>query len=77
MLKKTTRGLTACAIVAVMPALAACAPATSSTATEREICIGWADSLFRPSRADTYETAARLTGQYNQQAAYCPGLGPK
>lgn len=77
MLKEIVRGLIACAIVAVMLQLAACAPATSYSATEREICIGWADSLFRPSRLDTYPTALGLTRQYDSQAAYCPGLGPK
>lgn len=77
MLKEIVRGLTACATVAVMLPLAACAPAISHTATEREICIGWADSLFRPSRQDTYPTAVGLTRQYRLQEAYCPDLGPK
>lgn len=77
MLKKTVRGLIACGTVAVMLLLAACAPVTSFTATEKAICKGWADSLFRPSRADTYDTAMGLTRQYGQQAAYCPGIPPK
>lgn len=77
MQKKTGRGLIACATVAAMLPLAACDLPKSSTATERAICIGWADSLFRPSRADTYETAVGLTRQYRQQAAFCPGMGPK
>lgn len=77
MLREIVRGLTACATVAVMLLPAACAPATSVTETERTICVGWADSLFRPSRQDTYPTAVGLTRQYGQQAAYCPGLGPK
>lgn len=77
MLKKIARGLTACATVAAMLLLAGCAPKMSATATEREICIGWADSLFRPSRKDTYPTAVGLTRQYDQQAAYCPGVKPK
>lgn len=77
MLRKIVRALIACATVAAMLQVASCAPVTSNTATERAICIGWADSLFRPSRQDTYPTAVGLTRQYRQQEAYCPGLGPK
>lgn len=76
MLKEIARGLTACALVAVMLMLASCAPPTSTTETEREICLGWYDSLFLPSRQDTPATAELLTRQHWQQVAYCPGVGP-
>lgn len=57
----------------MMLLLAGCGPATSSTATEREICIAWRDSLIRPSRADTDDTQAALTSAFWVQAAACPG----
>lgn len=61
----------------MMLLLAACGPATSSTATEREICIAWRDSLIRPSRADTEDTQAALTSAYWVQAAACPGAAAR
>lgn len=56
---------------------ASCAPPTSSTATEREICIAWRDSLIRPSRADTEDTQAALTSAYWVQGAACPGAAAR
>lgn len=75
MLKEIARGLTACALVAAMLVLASCAPPTSATATEREICLGWYDSLILPSQQDTPTTAEGLVRQYWQQSAYCTGIG--
>lgn len=70
--KEIVRVLTACAATFMLLLLAGCSPPTSATATEREICTSWRDSLFRPSRRDTAETQAALTSQFWVQGAACP-----
>lgn len=70
--KEIVRALIGCAVTYAMLQLAACSPVTLSTATEREICIAWRDSLFRPSRQDTAGTQAGLTSAYWVQGAACP-----
>lgn len=77
MLKKTGRGLTACGVMCMTLLAAGCGPATSSTATERELCIAWRDSLIRPSRSDTAGTQAALTSAYWVQAAACPAAAAR
>jgi hypothetical protein len=53
---------------------AACSPMTVATATERELCIAWRDSLPSRSRADTNQTQAEIGVAYDVQAAACPGF---
>lgn len=64
------------AFASVSSLLAACDPAASYTETERARCEAWASTLFRPSRADTEETALGLTAQYDIFRAACPGIEP-
>jgi len=71
-MKRIARGLRS--FVAALMVLAGCAPAPSSTATEREICLAWRDSLFLPSRSDTTDTAHGLMRQRDMGVAACPGI---
>jgi hypothetical protein len=64
-------------VTCMMLLAAGCGPATSSTATEREVCIAWRDSLIRPSRSDTAGTQAALTSAYWVQAAACPAAAAR
>ena len=68
---KTARVLTVSVIGSVM--LTACAPMTSSIATEKAICDAWEDTLFLPSRGDTEVTATGLTRGNQVHAAACEG----
>jgi hypothetical protein len=43
-----------------------------ATATERELCIAWRDSLPTRSKSDTEETRAEIGRAYDVQAAACP-----
>lgn len=53
--------------------LSACAPTMiADTATERELCIQWRDSLPTRSRSDTEQTRAEIGRAYDIQAAACP-----
>lgn len=53
--------------------LASCAPMTpEATATERELCVQWRDSLPGRSRSDTEQTQAEIGLSYDLQAAACP-----
>lgn len=61
--------LSKCVGLCLMLVLAGCATPRSYTATE--ICAVWEESLFRPSRADTHETAVGLTQMYKDQEAAC------
>ena len=44
----------------------------TTTATERELCIAWRDSLPTRSKSDTEETRAEIGRAYDVQAAACP-----
>lgn len=67
MLTRSATALTLCL------GLAACAPTTdAATATERELCIQWRDSLPSRSVADTEQTQAEIGLSYDLQAAACP-----
>lgn len=73
----TVRVLMLSATVCALAVPSGCATAPpSSTATEREVCLSWADTLFYPSRADTPQTADWLMGQIGTQADACPGFPP-
>lgn len=53
--------------------LVGCAqPTPEATATERELCIQWRDSLPTRSKADTEQTQAEIGLSYDLQAAACP-----
>jgi hypothetical protein len=47
-------------------------PTPAVTATERELCIAWRDSLPTRSRQDTKETQEQIGIGYDVQAAACP-----
>lgn len=67
MLTRSATALTLCL------GLAACAqPTPEATATERELCIQWRDSLPSRSVADTEQTQAEIGLSYDLQAAACP-----
>lgn len=69
------RVLTISAMLSMLPALAGCTNMTTmpeATATEREICVAWRDSLPTRSRADTAQTRAEIGLAYDVQAAACP-----
>ena len=56
-------------------ALSACAHQMPvDTATERELCIQWRDSLPGRSHHDTDQTQAEIGRAYDIQAAACPKL---
>lgn len=57
----------------LLGAAAGCTTTPVATATEREICIAWRDSLPSRSKQDTPETQAQIGVSYDVQAAACPG----
>lgn len=56
--------------VASLSSCASTIPAV--TATERELCIQWRDSLPSRSRRDTAQTQTEIGTAYDIQAAACP-----
>ena len=48
-----------------------CQTTTSFTETSKELCMAWGDSLVRPSRADTKDTAIAITQAYQDYEAAC------
>ena len=67
--------LTAFGLALTLLAISACSPAIPvATATERELCIAWRDSLASRSTKDTGQTQAEIGRSYDVQAAACPGL---
>ncbi len=61
------------ALPTLCASLMACTPATTlvATATEREICIAWGESLPSRSREDTQQTREEIGEAYDTQAAVC------
>lgn len=58
--------------VSLLLAAGSCVGTTSFTETSLALCQSWGSGLFRPSRADTEETAIGLTRQYADHSALCP-----
>lgn len=67
----TMKLLTVCAAAAMPLALASCAPPTSDTATSRELCRQWRQTLFLPSRTDSKDTAVGLTQAERVHESQC------
>lgn len=71
---RTRSVLRASVIALTLPALAGCAAPRigAATATERELCVAWRDSLPTRSKSDTEQTRAEIGRAYDVQAAACP-----
>lgn len=62
-------------LLTMLAALPACEKMTgAATATERELCLAWRDSLPSRSDLDTQQTREEIGLSYDVQAAACPAF---